>query len=374
MDPIQTLRSEIPDFDKSPFIVAWELTRSCALQCVHCRAESTNTRNPDELSTQEALSVLDEIKRFGSPLVIFTGGDPLRRPDINELVEYGSNLGLRIALTPSGTDEVTREKLENLKKRGIVRLAASLDGSTAEIHDGFRKVSGSYRWTLQIIRWANEIDIPLQINTTVTRYNFHDFDTLPRLLDSLKIVLWSIFFLVPAGRAKLDEMISPEDCEVLFEKMFQISQQVSFEIKSTEAMHYRRFLLQRKRVSSRSFLPLGVRPISSDGIRRSLRGVNDGNGFVFISHTGKIYPSGFLPICAGNVRKDSLGNVYRMSELFKTLRDFSQLKGKCGACEFKRICGGSRARAYAASGDFMASDPSCVYIPKCPSTNLAVSQ
>ena len=363
--------NELPNFEQNPFVVIWEMTRSCALKCVHCRAEAVEQRNPDELNEKEAFTLLYEVRHFGKPLVVLTGGDPMRRPDVFNVVEYGTGLGLRMAVTPSATSEMTCEKVRKLKEAGLARLAVSLDGSTPEIHDAFRRVEGSYQWTLDIIRWANEAELPVQINTTITRHNIKDIDALCSLMESLKIVLWSVFFLVPVGRGKLEDEIRGSEYEFVFNKMVDLSLRCSFDIKSTAAPHYRRVVIQRKRksgefdegISGGGFFAEGVGSRGGDGVGRSA-GVNDGNGFLFISHTGEIYPSGFLPISTGNVRTDSLVDVYRNSFLFKRLRDTSRLKGKCGACEYKTVCGGSRARAWGVFRDYMQSDPFCVYVPK----------
>ncbi|MBI2095989.1 MAG: TIGR04053 family radical SAM/SPASM domain-containing protein [Candidatus Omnitrophica bacterium] len=345
------------------------MTRSCALKCLHCRAEAVSERDPRELSTDEAYRLLREARRFGQPVVVLTGGDPLRRSDAPDIVEYGAGLGLKMALTPSGTREVTPEILITLKKKGLSRLAVSLDGSTEKIHDGFRRVEGSYQWTLAIIRWANQLGLPVQINTTLTRHNLGDIDALFGLLSSLKIALWSVFFLVPVGRGKLEDGVRGRDYERLFHKMVEFSKDSAFDIKSTEAPHYRRVVVQsgKKNGAHASACFGGTDPSSCDatgGIGRASKGVNDGNGFVFISHTGEIFPSGFLPLAAGNVREDSLVEVYRHSDLFRQIRDTSRLKGKCGVCEYRSICGGSRARAFAVQGDMMASDLFCVHVPK----------
>ena len=347
------------NFNQNPFIAIWEMTRSCALKCLHCRAEAIEERDRLELTTDQAFMLLKEIRLFGKPLVVLTGGDPMRRPDVFDIVEYGAQLGLRMALTPSGTAEMTCEKVQRLNEKGLARLAVSLDGSNAQIHDSFRKVEGSFHWTLQILRWADEVGLSTQINTTMTRHNLKDVEAICELLRSLHIALWSVFFLVPVGRGKLDDAIGAEDFERVFHKMAELSEHSSFDIKSTEAPHYRRVLLQRKhRKSSLD------RSEASDGVGRAAMGVNDGKGFVFISHTGDIFPSGFLPLKAGNVKTDSLVTIYRDSPLFRSLRDPNQLKGKCGACEYKSICGGSRARSFALTGDVMAQDPFCTHVPK----------
>ncbi len=341
-------------FDENPHVVIWEMTRSCALKCVHCRAEAIDHRNSDELSTDQAFSLLEEIRLFGHPLVVLTGGDPLRRPDAVDIVEYGTILGLPMAITPSATPEVSLATLKALKKVGLRRLAVSLDGSTSAVHDTFRGVSGSYEQTLKIMRWANELGLSLQINTTVSHNNIQDFDRIYELLEMFKIDLWSVFFLVPMGRASVLQAPRARDLEKIFQRMADLSRVSSFPIKSTEAPQYRRVLLQNTLQAV----------TASDNKPRPILPINDGKGFVFISHTGEIFPSGFLPVSAGNVKKDSLVDHYRHSELFQSLRDVSRLKGKCGACEYKSVCGGSRARAFAMHGDVLASDPFCAHVPK----------
>lgn len=359
------------DLDQNPFVVIWEMTRACALKCVHCRAEAIDHRSAQELSTDEAFSLLEEIRSFGNPLVVLTGGDPLRRPDAADIVEYGSVLGLRMAMTPSATPEASLARLNELKRAGLQRLAVSLDGSKANIHDAFRQVPGSYEWTLKIMAWANELGLSLQINTTVSRNNLHDFDTIARLLETFRVDLWSVFFLVPVGRASLSQQPGAGDLEKIFHRMAELARVSPFAIKSTEAPQYRRVLLQNSRqtvTAPEHFLNEGSFTWSSmsraDRPLHPILPISDGKGFVFISHTGEVYPSGFLPVTAGNVKKDSLVDLYRHSELFLKLRDASQLKGKCGACEYKTICGGSRARAFAVYQDVMAPDPFCVHVPK----------
>ena len=356
------------DLNERPFIVIWETTQACDLACVHCRACAQPLRSALELSTGEAKRLIDEVKALGAPVFVLTGGDPLKRPDIFELVEYASTLGVRISLTPSATPLLTQDAIRKLKQCGLARLAVSLDGPNANVHDAFRRVRGSYDWTLSAVRWAREIGLPVQINTTITRHNLQYLDSTIALLEQLDIVLWSVFFLVPTGRGSAIDLISAEEFEQVFEKLYQTSRRVSFDIKSTEAQHYRRFLLQRrteeKRKSNGQSLPPSLPTGTPDGIGRAPRGINDGKGFVFISHLGEVFPSGFLPVSAGNVRKQSLAELYRYSPLFVALRDSSKLKGKCGICEFREVCGGSRARAYALTGDPFAEEPCCIWQPK----------
>lgn len=360
------------DFNQRPYIVIWETTQACDLACVHCRACAQPQRNPLELATSEAKRLIDQIAELQAPVFVLTGGDPLKRPDIHELVQYACACGVHTSMTPSATPLLTREATAKLKQDGLARLAVSLDGSTADIHDAFRRVHGSYQCTLDAIRYARELGLPVQVNTTMTRRNLDDFDSMVRLLETFDIVLWSVFFLVPTGRGQSADLLTGDEFEVVFNKLYQVASRVRFDIKTTEAQHYRRFVLQQRakerkqRGTARASIPAAqALPalVRGDGITRAPRGLNDGRGFVFISHVGEVFPSGFLPIAAGNIRQQRLAEIYRESPLFRKLRDTSQLMGKCGACEFKEICGGSRARAYALTGNPMAEEPCCVYQP-----------
>ncbi len=360
------------NFDERPFIAIWETTQACDLACVHCRACAQPQRNSLELTTSESKRLIDEIAAMEIPVFVLTGGDPLKRPDIFELVRYAADHNVRISLTPSATPLLTRENIVQLKNCGLARLAVSLDGPTAAIHDAFRRVAGSYDWTLNAVRWAREIGLPVQINTTITRHNLEQVDDVIALLATLDITLWSVFFLVPTGRGQNIDLLSAEEFEAVFEKLHQTSKRVLFDIKSTEAQHYRRFLLQRRIEERRAEeagdhhqrMPQISEQPTPDGIGRAPRGINDGKGFVFISHLGEVFPSGFLPVSGGNIRKQSLASIYRDSPLFRSLRDSKNLEGKCGDCEFREVCGGSRARAYAMTGELFAEEPCCVYQPK----------
>jgi AdoMet-dependent heme synthase len=361
------------DFSERPFIVIWEVTQACDLACVHCRACAQPLRHPSELSTAEGKKLIDQVAALQVPIFVISGGDPLKRPDIFELVEYATQQGVRTSLTPSATPLLTQEAISELQRRGLARLAISLDGSSALIHDPFRRVPGSFRWTLQAIRWARELDLPVQINTTITRRNLTDVDAIIALLETLDVVLWSVFFLVPTGRGQMSDLPTAEQFEAVFEKLYETSCRVSFDIKTTEAQHYRRYLLQQRVQERRqngtpelagSGSPASHAGASSDGIGRAPRGLNDGKGFVFVSHTGEVYPSGFLPLSGGNVREESLTQIYRHSPLFVALRDSDRLEGKCGICEFRQICGGSRARAFAMTGNPFAEELCCLYQPQ----------
>jgi radical SAM protein with 4Fe4S-binding SPASM domain len=343
------------DFDHSPMIVFYEMTRACDLACVHCRADAQHACDPNELSPDLARRLVDQLLQFPKPpLLVLTGGDPLKRADVFDLVEHAGAKGIPVAMTPSATPLVTRNAIQRLRDSGLHRLAVSLDGAAAATHDAFRKVNGSYQRTLEIIADAHDVGLPMQINTTIGRHNLHELDDLLDLVTTLRAVLWSVFFVVPTGRATAELRLSAEECEAVFAKLWQHTQSHRIPIKTTEAPHYRRFVLQQAPTAQR---PRRAMPLGQIG-------TNDGKGILFISHTGEIFPSGFLPIECGRFPFDSLVRVYQESELFRALRDGDRLNGKCGVCEYRNICGGSRARSYALSGDPLASEPDCVFVPE----------
>lgn len=349
------------NFDEAPFLVIWELTQACDLACVHCRACAVESRNPFELSTQEGFRLLEEVRTFGDPLMVFTGGDPLKRPDLFPLLEKSVSLGLRTTVTPSATPLLTNDAIERFKESGVARMAISLDGPDAESHDGFRRVEGSFDRTISALRHAQEVGLQTQVNTTVTRHNMGRLNEVAQLVDCCGAKLWSVFFLVVTGRASASQDLTAGEYEEVFGLLYDLSKTVPFDIKTTEAQHYRRYVVQRQKADGTD--GNSTHRSAPEVIQRQA-GINDGKGFVFVSHTGEIYPSGFLPLAAGNVRHDSLTNVYRNSPLFRTLRDADNLRGKCGECEFRNLCGGSRSRSHALTGDFMAEEPRCVYEPK----------
>lgn len=346
------------NFDQSPLLVIWETTQSCDLACVHCRASAQPERHPQELSTEEGRALLDQVKAFGNPLMVFTGGDPLKRPDLMELMRYSVSLGLRTNVSPSATPLLTNEAIDGFKTAGLARMAISLDGWDAASHDTFRGVPGTFDRAMDALRHARDIGLETQIQTTVTRANMDHLGEIADLVEEVKGRMWSLFFLVVTGRAQQEQDLTAEEYEKVFELLYQRSKSSSFEVKTTEAMHYRRYVAQRRKEE-------GHEPEADDSKRVAFRsaGVSDAKGFVFVSHTGDVCPSGFLAIPGGNVRRESLVDVYRNSTLFRELRDTSMREGKCGFCEYRNLCGGSRARAYAATGDYLAADPRCVYQP-----------
>ncbi len=340
-----------------PFIVIWEVTRACALACRHCRAEAIPRRDPRELNAEESLRLLDQVARAGPKVFVLTGGDPMMRPDLLDLIASATERGLHVSMSPSATPRFVKGDLCRFRDVGLQRVSLSIDGASRDTHDRFRGVQGTWHRTMESIGAAREAGIEVQINTTITRQNLGEFDGFVSLLDEIKPSLWSVFLLVPTGRAQSADLVTGEELEGLFERLYELCRRLPFPIKTTEGPHYRRVAFQQWRQN-----PQSPRP--------SLLPVNDGNGFVFISHIGEIQPSGFLPLTAGNVRRQELIDVYRDSRIFRELREADLLKGKCGRCEFRTICGGSRARAYQMHGDYLAEEPLCIYQPPPAGTEV----
>lgn len=337
------------DFAERPFILFWELTRACALACKHCRAIAQPRPHPDELTHEEAMKLTDEIARLAPPMLVLTGGDPMMRRDVFDIIERAASQGLRVALSPAATPRLLHTDFVRLKQAGVVSMSLSLDGATQEQHDRFRGVPHTFERTLEAARLAQQAGIQLQINTTVARSTLDQMDGFIELMKQIRPDVWSVFVLVPTGRATREDLPGADDLEQLWNRLETLRSELPFAIKTTEGHHYRRTLLQAARTG---------KPAPGHMIP-----TRDGKGVLFISHTGDIQPSGFLPLTAGNVRTDNLADVYRTHPLFVTLRDDDALGGKCGRCEYRHICGGSRARAYGMSGDMMACEPLCSYIP-----------
>jgi AdoMet-dependent heme synthase len=355
------------DFDLAPFTIAWEVTRACAFACVHCRADAQHQRDPLELTTEEGYRLIDRLALFGSPILIFTGGDPMMRRDLFDLIAYATQRGLRCSLTPTATAFPTVDRLRQAMQAGIRRIALSLDAPAPEAHDEFRQVSGSWKRTMQILQYAREVGLSVQVNTTVSTFNVEQLPEMVPFIKEVEAVQWSVFFLVPTGRAQARYMISAQKHEEVFHWLYDLSQEAPFDIKATAAPMYRRVAIQRKKGENGKGEPVTFQGAGfqyADGLNRPTKGVNDGNGFLFISHLGQIMPSGFLPIDCGNVRKDDVVEVYRSHPVFKDLRNPEKLKGKCGVCDYRDVCGGQRGRAFGITGDYLETDPACAYEPE----------
>ncbi len=368
--PIGGVGSVRPDgyvFGRAPMLVYWETTLSCGLACRHCRAEAQPDRAPDELTTEEGLALLDRILGFGRPYphVGFTGGDPLRRDDLEILVQAATDRGIGSSLAPSATTLMTPERLRSLKTAGIQTMSLSIDGSSPERHDGFRGVPGTFETTITAVGWAHDAGLPLQVNTLVTDETLADLPALYELMKSLGIIRWSLFFLISVGRGSGLREITPAESERLNHWLYDLSKESPFATKTTEATHYRRVALRRMAAEG-----LDEAAIASTSVGRGF-GVRDGNGIMFVSNNGYVFPSGFLPLPTGNVRTDDIVNLYRGHPVFTELRDASRLKGRCGRCEYAERCGGSRARAFAWTGDYLEADPLCPFVPALPGPNVA---
>ncbi len=349
------------DFRHSPFIVFWEITQACDLICKHCRASAQPDRHPEEIEGALCHELINQLNQFPlKPTLILTGGDPMKRDDVFDIVRWATQAGLSVAMTPSVTPLLHDQALQQLKKVGLKRIAFSLDGADALTHDGIRGISGSFDKTIDLVKSAYQIGLPIQINTTISRRNVSQINEIAEFISSFPITLWSVFFLIPIGRGMSEERIEPAQYEEIFGFLWQHTKTKNYSIKTTEAPHYRRFVLQRGGNPQTEFNKLTGPSIP---IQRGPLGLNDGNGCMFISHTGQIFPSGFLPIEAGRFPQDSIVSIYQESPIFKALRNPDALKGKCGRCEFRKVCGGSRARAFAVTGDYLAAEPDCLYQP-----------
>jgi AdoMet-dependent heme synthase len=345
-------------FQLRPLQVTWEMTQARDWKATHTRNMQRSTRDKQEFSTAEAFHLIEEVAEMHVPLLVLTGGDPLLRPDLFPIVDFAARHSVRTSLTLLPTPLLDPEVISELKVRGLMRVGFWLHGSTAALDDAYWGVSGCHRRTLDAVAACHEVDLPLQINTTLTRKNLHDVDFMIELLTRLDVALWNVFFFVPPSREQAQDMLTAEQHEQIFAKLYAASKSVHFQIKTTEGQHYQRYLLQQRVRDSRG------RMTEADVITCTPKGVNDGKGFVFIDARGEVYPSRFLPLSAGNITARPLSQLYCESPLFISLRDSSKLKGKCGRCPVRNVCGGSRARAYAMTGDLFAEDPSCAYEPQ----------
>ncbi len=348
----------------APRNVYWEMTIACDLACRHCRANAIACRDTAELDTEQGKALIRGVKELGS-MLIMTGGDPVKRSDLFELIDYARSLHVPVGITPATTPLLTREMVLAFAEHGVAALGISIDGGTKQTHDDFRGVEGTLERAFDALRWAREAQLPVQINTAVTKQTLPE---LPHLYARLRdeayppVKRWSLFLLVPTGRGAAADMPSPEQVEELFGWSYVTSHEAPFHVSTVEAPQYRRYYIQKRLAEG-----LDLDRVMQEG-RRMGFGVRDGNGVIFVSHKGEVYPAGFLPYpLLGNVKDSSLPDIYRSAPALATLRDMDQLSGKCGRCEYRWICGGSRARAYGMTGDQMASDPACLYQPAAAS-------
>ena len=334
------------DYSKTPLVVTWEVSQACELACDHCRAEANPDRCADELDLAEARTLFEQVASFSPhPFLVLSGGDPLQRPDIFELLETAVDVGLTPSITPATTPLLDREVIERVAEIGVGRMALSLDGATAASHDAFRGENGTYETAIRAAEIARELDLSIQINTTVTAETAGELPEIARIVDDLDAAMWEVFFLVPTGRGAELGQLSPERAREVMAWLYEHSTEAPYRIITVEAPFYRRVANELAQEDG------GGRPrVGSTGA---------GNGFVFVSHTGEVYPSGFLPLSAGNVRETPLPEIYRNAPLMEQLRERDAFVGPCGSCPFTSVCGGSRSRAYAATDNPFASDPLC---------------
>jgi len=351
------------DFPISPMLFYYEVTLACDLVCKHCRASAQAEAHPEELSPELARALIDQVAQFPRPpMLVLTGGDPLKRGDLFSLIEHATARGLHVALTPSATPLATREAFRRAQEAGIRALGISLDAADRAVHDSFRGWEGSFDRTLQMIHDGQSLGLPIQVNTTITRRNLDQVDLLAELLAGFRIAMWSVFFLVPVGRGATEERISPGEYERVFARLWFHAQRQPYALKTTEAPHYRRYVLQH---GGDPLRPTGSsRAEGGPPLHRAPLGVTDGKGVMFVSHKGEIFPAGFLPLSCGRFPEQSVVETYQRHPLFVALRDPDRFKGKCGICEYRYVCGGSRARAFAVTGDPLESEPDCIYEPR----------
>jgi len=330
------------DFDLAPLLVIWETTQACGLACRHCRADPRPWHSPEELTTEQAKHMLDGIRAMGTRVFVLSGGDPMNRHDLLDLIEYGTSIGLRMCTIPAATAELTKEQLVDLRDAGLAKVAFSIDFPFAEGHDDMRQIPGTFERTIRAANWAREIGLSMQVNSLVCQSSAPHLLEMGQLVEDLGADMWELMYLIPVGRGELLPSMTPQEVQDSFQLIWQVEQRRKFVVKVTEAPHYRRFMLEQ-------------------GYDGRVHRVNAGKGFCFVSHHGDVYPSGFLPLSAGNVKTDDLVDVYRNSELFRRLRDPDLLDGPCGTCAWRDTCGGSRSRSYGLTGNPHASEPWCIH-------------
>jgi radical SAM protein len=367
------------NFGERPILVFWEVTRACLLSCRHCRASAIATALPGELSAAEGREMVRQVAAFGRPypILVMTGGDCLMRPDIHELAAYATELGLPVCLSPSVTPMLTPAAAARIKALGVRAVSISLDGAGPETHDRVRGVPGHFAKTVQALRMLKSQGLKVQVNTTVMRDNVEELADVAALVQSIGIDMWEVFFLVGVGRGEGVEAIKPFEHEEVCHFLFDASR-YGFVVRTVEAPFFRRVVRWRRDLDPHEDVAkvfgLGDLYMRQEARLRKVLGsgggrpaaqsasTRDGKGIVFVAHDGDVHPAGFLPLTLGNVRERPLAEIYRDSELLNRIRA-AEFSGRCGVCEFKDLCGGSRARAFSTFGDPLAEDPACSYVP-----------
>ncbi|MEW5723574.1 MAG: heme b synthase [Thermodesulfobacteriota bacterium] len=360
MTPAPPHGAKPPSAAEAPRLVAWEVTRACNLACVHCRAAAIGDPDPNQLTTEEGLHLIDQIAALSRGIIlILTGGEPLLRPDVFDLAAHGTAAGLRVVMAPNGT-LITPALARRMKESGLQRISVSIDGAAAHEHDMFRGVDGAFAGLMAGLHHAREAGLEFQVNTTVTRRNLPRLEAIQDLVVELGAAAHHIFLLVPTGRGRAltGEVITAREYEDVLNWFYDRRDKVNLQLKATCAPHYHRILRQRARAEGRRV------DLATFGLDAVSRGCLGGQGFAFVSHTGQVQPCGYLELDCGQVREKNFGEIYRASSIFQDLRDKSRYKGKCGACEFWNVCGGCRARAYETFGDYLAEEPLCLYEPR----------
>ena len=354
-----------------PRLIFWEVTTGCNLRCIHCRASATELSSPADLPTAKAISLIDEIAQFASPILILSGGEPLYRSDIFDLAAHASGRGLRVALATNGT-LVTPAVAHRVGDAGVRRVSISLDGADATTHDAFRGIPGAFEAALRGFRNLRELGMSMQINTTIARHNAHQLPAVLKLARDLGADALHTFLLVPVGCGvdiAAEQMVPADDYEEILNWLYDRSLEGGIELKATCAPHYFRVVRQRRAAERRAGhhpAPPASTPHSGhpDGLNAMTKGCLAGTGVCFISHQGEVYPCGYLPVSAGDLKRQSFAEIWEDAPVFLALRDTGSLKGKCGGCEFRNVCMGCRARAYAANGDYLDEEPFCAYEPR----------
>ncbi len=340
-------------------LLAWEVTRTCNLSCIHCRAASLDNSYPGELDTRACLAFLEDLSALGSPIVILTGGEPLVRDDIAVIAQRGTDLGFRMTLATNGT-LLTAARAKELKRVGIQRVSISLDGATEASHDEFRAQKGAYKSAMEGVDALKRAGLEFQINTTITSKNISEIPAIQEIALDLGAVAHHVFLLVPTGRGRnlYEQTFSAQDYEEVLEWFYEQRGKVPISLKATCAPHYYRIMRQRAKEG-------GVKlTFETHGLDAVTRGCLGGTGFLFVSHVGDVQPCGYLEVKCGNILEKPIAEIWAQSEVLNQLRDPDCYKGKCGVCEYRRVCGGCRARGFEATGDFLAEEPLCTYVPK----------